>query len=557
MNNKKEHTTILYITIALIVILSSCVDSLNREELFYERFNYRIVLSQKPTQAELFAAEELKLFLNEIYSEPIIFNDNKTNITFFVGNANQKALNNKDFRDSSFGIFHRDNKLLFTGYDYPDVNPATDIKHCAGTVSSIYYFLTKYIGVNFYFPGENGYEFKKNPPLIFKGSSDVPEPSFIVRGISVKNSSYTTEENILFFRRLLGNVPFWAKKDYYYFYLNRWKTRFENSHPEYLGMYNGKRYGGKYPYHLPCFSNPAVIKQSVDDIINILNEDSTIRTIRIFADCPLQFCGCEKCMAMEERKYIGETKENGEMVYGIAKKIMDEVHKSKPNIQLLVQTKLYTNSGSYFKPPKLVTMGSQCTILHLTRRNRMPVSNHTKEVEIAKEWLKDSVRIALKSYERYPEAKDYPLIKPHLDRDFFKMFVDIAQGTTDSEASDKVPYSFSALGQYLQMKMLFDINIDLDKEIEKFCSFAYPGADKEMVNFYNYMEKIYSKRKEFSKPLLDDVYNLENLSQAMQLLDDAKTKVDFKSKYFIKIYDDFKRFYKKAESYQNSNNKSS
>ena len=551
MKKKEKHTlTVLSIAIGLVLILYSCVDLLSKGDLFYKRLNYRIIVSQEPTQIELFAAEELKYFLNEIYSEPIVLNGNKTNITFFVGDVNQKVLSKNDFRDGLFGVFYKDNQLLFTGSDSPDVNPATDFQLCAGTASSVYYFLTKYMGVNFYFPGENGYEFKKNPPLIFNESSDVPEPSFIVRGISVKNSSYTPEENILFFRRLLGNVPYWAKRDYYYYYLNKWKTRFENSHPEYLGLYNGKRSSGKYPYHLPCFSNPAVIKQSVDDILNILNEDPTIKTIRIFADCPLQFCECDNCITMPERKYIGETEENGEMVYGIAKKIIDEVHKFKPDIQLLVQTKLYTNSGSYFKPSKLVTMGSQCTILHLTRRNRMPLFNHTKEVEIAKEWLKDSVTIVLKSYERYPEAKDYPLIKPHLDRDFLRLFLGIATGTTDSEASTKSPYSFSALGQYLQMKMLFDINIDLDKEIVKFCTFAYPGAQNEMVKFYTYMEDIYSKRSEFSKPLLDDVYKFENNTKAMNLLDQAAGKLNSESVYFDQLHNDFLKFHEEALRYK-------
>ncbi|NPA36092.1 MAG: DUF4838 domain-containing protein [Chlorobi bacterium] len=530
-------------------MLSTCSVPLKNGNVYDKRLNYTIVVPQEPSQTELFAAEELKNFLNKIYSKSISINGKNDDITFFIGKVvpGKKAGNN--FKEGEFGIFRDGNNFTFSGFDDKDADPTGSIKLCTGTLSSVYYFMTKYLGVKFYFPGSNGYDFKKDQPVYFKDKSDIPRPSFVVRGISIRNSSYTTNQNILFFRRSLGNIPYWAKKDYYYFYLNKWKKRFEKEHPEYLGMYNGKRCSCKFPFHLPCFSNPDVLKITVNDILNVLENDLSIRTVRLFADCPLRFCMCDNCMAMPERKYIGETKENGEMVYGIVKKIMDKVHEVKPDVQFLVQTKIYTSAGSYYNPPHLVKMGPYCTVLHLTRRNRIPVFDHSHEVAVADAWLKDSVKLVLKSYERYPEAKDYPLIKPHLDQRFFKLFENKALGTINSEASEKVPYSFSALGQYLQMKMLFDINTDLDDEIRKFCAFAYPGAAEEMVRFYNYMEEIYSKRCEFSKPLFDDVYKFENLQISMDILNCAVDKVSPDSFFFDQLYNDFIKFYEKSKRF--------
>ncbi len=540
--------------LVVYLLLTGCND-LSQRKVLYERLNYKIITPVHPTRVQMFAAEELNSFLKKTYSKPVKINGETKDIEFIVGVDNANIPEELKKQGEEFGVFVNDNSILFAGYDDKDVDPEKNYKGRAGTLNAVYYFLTKYTGAEFYFPGDSGYLLKHDPAIEIKSNYDIPSPSFEVRGISIRNKEYTKEENILFFRRLLGNIPYWAKKDLYYYYLGKWKKRFVKTHPEYLGLYNGKRYSGKYPYHLPCFSNPAVMRQSINDIIDAIKSDPTIRTVRIFADCPLQFCQCENCKAMPERKFIGETKENGEMVYGIVKKIMDGVHKLYPDIQFLTQTKLYTQSGSYFNPPRLVNMGRQCTVLHLTMRNRVPGFDHSKEVEVAKAWSGDSVRLILKSYERFPSAGTFPVIKPHLDQKFFKLFKGIALGAVDSDASVKVPYSFSALGQYLQMKMLFDIDVDIDKEIAEFCEFAYPGAAEEMTSFYSEMESIYSKRKDPYKNMLDDIYCIDNLKKPMQILEVAAGKVNAGSEYFKRLYTDFSNFYRLSEEYCASKNK--
>ena len=522
-------------------------------QVLQQRLNYQIIVPDSPTQAQRLAASELKKFLKLIYSKPIIFNGKNNKLKFFIGSDNKKQYQNfkkLPVKPSQFGILRQQNSFLLTGYDAPGVKPDKSYRHSAGTCTAVYYFLTKYLGVNFYFPGDNGYAVSKNRPLNFTVDSDIPQPTFTVRGISTGINGYTSVEGIIFFRRLLGNIPFWAKHDLYYLYLYKWKKRFESSHPEYLGLYKGKRYSGKYPYCLPCFSNPAVIKQSAADINAAIKANPHIRTVRIFADCPFQFCQCKKCKSMPERKYIGETKENGEMVYGIIKKIMDEVHKSYPEIQFLTQTKIYTGSGSYFKAPQLIKLGSQITVHHLTRRNRLPNIDYSQEIALTEAWNKNGVKIVLKSYERYPAAKNYPLIKPHLDQNFFKLFAGKVTGTFKSEATKKSSYAFSALGQYLQMKMLFNININLNEATGKFCEFAYPGAEQEMIAFYSEMESLYSKRKQYGTPMLNDIYRADKLAKAMRLLEAAAKKVKPDSQYFTSLLKEFKLFYQQAVAAQ-------
>ena len=486
-----------------VILTTILILNLHAENIIEERLNYKITLPDNPTKTEQYAGEELKIFLHKTYTTPITLNNSTNSITFFIG-IPEKYKKHKFAEAISpehpFGIFRDNNNIIFYGHDDPDINPSSTYKRQAGTLTAAYYFLNKYMHTDFFFPGKNGYSISTNQPIIFTESNDIPTPSFELRGISLQNRGYTKKESIRFFRRSLGNIPYWGRHDYYYIIHNKWKKRFGETDPEYFGLYNGKRDSGKYPYHLPCFSNPAVIQQITSDIISAIEANPNMKTVRLFADCPVQFCQCSNCMMMKERKYIKETKENGEMLYGIVKKIMNEVHKTYKDIQFLTQTKTDTGSGSYFKPPVLTKLGQQCTVEILVTR-AIPYAKHDTEIELAEKWKIDNAKLVLKSYERYSSFKNYPIIKPHLDQNFFKLFTNKVKGTRYSGTTKNVPYSFCALNEYLQLKMLFNININIDKETEKFCSFAYPGATEEMILFYRKMESLFSEIQNISTPM--------------------------------------------------------
>lgn len=540
-------------SILILTLVLGCLISHNllAEKIIEQRLNYQIILPNNPTKVQCFAADELKRFLHETYSRPIKLNGTTTDLTFVVGTSAvevNSAFIKLSAMKKRFGIFRHENRFLFTGDDFPGLNPTSTPRRQAGTLTAVYYFLNKYVGVNFFFPGKTGYTLAPNKTIKFTVMEDIPSPSFTVRSVSMQNQGYSKQESTLFFRRLLGNLPYWSRHDYYYTFLYKWQKRFAKKHPEYFGLYAGKRVSKKYPFHVPCFSNPAVMKQVTDDIVALIKANSSIKTIRIFADCPIQFCQCEKCLALPERKYIKETKQNGEMVYGIVKKIMNRVHKIYPNVQFLTQTKQYTGSGSYFNPPVLTKLGAQCTVELLVNR-ALPYFDHSNEVKLAEKWQQDGAKLVLKSYERYSIFKNYPIIKPHLDQQFFKLFLGKVAGTRYSGTTKKTPYSFCALNDYLQLKLLFNINTNIDAEMAKFCAFAYPGAEKEMVAFYRKMEELFAKLQNRSQPLLDTIYTADKLSQPMQLLDRAAKKVNPNSKYFQRLYSDFKKFYTKAKAH--------
>jgi hypothetical protein len=156
----------------------------------------------------------------------------------------------------------------------------------------------------------------KNLPVLFAEKSDIPSPSFDLRGFSLKSKEFTSEEMKIFFRRSLCCIPAWGHQGLYYIFMYNWKKRFWTTNPEYFMMRDGKRVSEKYPLHIPCLSNPDVIKQTAADIIEKINAKPSIQTVKIFCDAPIYQCQCSRCKASKERKLAGHDEDSGEEMYG-------------------------------------------------------------------------------------------------------------------------------------------------------------------------------------------------------------------------------------------------
>ncbi len=520
--------------------------SLFAAETVAERLNYKILTGNNPSAVCKTAASELAGILGKTYDKPIKLNGSDKEIVFFVGvsgEAIQAGFTDQPEIKDKFGVFRIDRNFLFHGFDDSDTDPEKNIRGQAGTLLAVYYFLTHYAGTQFFFPGENGYSVNKEKEIIFTADRDVPEPSFTLRGFSLKTGEYPYRERAIFFRRMLCSIPVWAQMDVYYVYLNNWKKRFFAEHPEYFMLRNGKRISENYPDHVPCFSNPDVIKQTVADISDILNQDPSKKTVKIFCDAPINLCECDPCKAMPERKIVGDGTNVSESVYGFQKKIADLIHQTHPDVNFLTQTK----GHSYYEPPKLVNLGDRFTVNILASPHQTDVKHQAFAIETAKKWQDAGVRTLIFGYPRYDDipTKNMPVITPHFTKEYLKAFQGFTSGTATSELNNN-PYSFSALNQFVQARLLFDLDADTDKLIKEFCTFAYPGAENEMIRFYAEMERLYRDRKDVHYDPLCDIYSSENLQKPLRLLDDAAGKITDNRIFFEKLQGDFKVFYERS-----------
>lgn len=529
----------------LVVCLSFCAISSFAGQITTKKSNYKIIIPDNPSKVCLLASSELSVMLEKTYdAAPISFNGSSEPIVFYVGVSGEAIL--AEFADlpdihGKFGVFKKGRNILLYGWDDEGIDPEKSISGEAGTLLAVYYFLNKYVGTTFYFPGENGYAVTKNQAITMNDESDIPSPSFVLRGFSLKTKEYSQTEKLTFFRRSLCSIPRWGQNDIYYVYMNNWKKRFMASHPEYFMLKGGKRISERYPYHVPCFSNPDVLRQTAADIVEDINKNPSKTTVRIFCDAPISLCQCANCLAMPEREYCNS--DSSEAVYGFQKKIADIVHQTHPKIYFLTQTK----GHSYYKVPQLTKLGDLFTIRVLTTRHLTNINAQSFALETAKKWYAAGVRTNIFSYPRYNDkpTKNMPVITPRFTAEYLKAFNGLTSGTATSELNFN-PYSFSALNQFIQAKLLFNVNTDIDKLIREFCAFAYPGAEDEMIEFYNEMEKLYRQRQNVHLDPFKDIYHIDNLEKPMQILDSASKKIKGNTVFYNNLYADFKSFYERS-----------
>ena len=71
-------------------------------------------------------------------------------------------IRNKELAKTLFEVSRNKRKFIFSGYDTINSSPEITYRGTTGTLSAVYYFLNKYVGITFFFPGKNGYQFTKN-----------------------------------------------------------------------------------------------------------------------------------------------------------------------------------------------------------------------------------------------------------------------------------------------------------------------------------------------------------------------------------------------------------
>ncbi|MBE6380991.1 MAG: DUF4838 domain-containing protein [Lentisphaerae bacterium] len=504
--------------------------------------NWHIVLPEKATGIEKLSAGELKLHLQKSYSRPAVFNGSvPEKITLFVGLSDEAVT--AGFNDvipaeelpGKFGIYRKGNNLLFIGVDTE--NGRIDrLKDQCGTLSAVEYFLQKYVKVKFILPGANGIKYSGDPAVEFAAEQDCPTPAFEVRCFQRIGKGLNLADGSLYFRRRLGNAPGYAVQDYYYCFLNNWNKRFQHK-KEMFALHEGRRVNGNYPRHFPCLSHPDVIPQVVSDVSAALDKNPRIKTIRFFADAPVKICECEQCADSPVGKLV-QGSDHSELVYSLLCKLARELQKKDPELWFHTHTK----GTSYYQPPQTEKLPPNIVMFVLTGFFEEPdYAAVRRQCQI---WQQAGATVMVKGYPRAPWMKDYPIMNPHFIAGFFKNTQGYSKGSIMCEGRPNVPYTFSALNNYVHSAVVFDTSWNVDSLIREFCEFVSPGSADELEKFYNSMEKLLENASFTAEPLRNCYISFRLKTPRMHL--DNALKKDPGNQFLQQLSADFAAFEKVA-----------
>jgi hypothetical protein len=236
-----------------------------------------------------------------------------------------------------------------------------------GVLFGTYAFLEEYVGIRWFFPGEDGEYCPNLPVLRINGLDDLQEPSFERREVhfsKIKGRGKTLDTWNWIARNRMQSQFYPEQREEYekrgaseigggHILYRMVPGELFNNHPEYFAMYNGKR----QKYHTgqdniyenirsqPCLSNPNVKTLVTDYMINWFKKNPDGEFL-LDANDYSRFCECDKCVAMdpkeeEKLQYVVSTR-----WFTFVNEIASRVWSVYPNAQ--IRTRAYAR---YRIPP--------------------------------------------------------------------------------------------------------------------------------------------------------------------------------------------------------------
>ena len=507
----------------------------------FDRGERRIKISaakEKVSQAEIviaertpiltFAAEELQRFLKEgaavdaqIVSEPsgdklsLILGDNE-----FSRGA---GLDVSKLASEGYFIKRIGSNLYLAGVDSKTIDPRNNpwkMWMRRGTLSAVYDFLERFVGVRFYFAGKYGTIVPENKGMMLPAQIDIMErPDLIDRANYSGFGSKWYEKSDTYASGIKGNnlnfirqryaerhIPFGHGLDY----IDLIK-RFGNTHPEYFALTtDGRRYKEADHVHPGniCF-NSGVVDEIYQDVKAFLTgKTASSRGIGHwsvnFGSYPfvsvmpvdwLYWCCCAKCAktAKGARIYQTSDKDAQAVSNAVWKYTVDIANRLKSeNINGTVTQMAY---GALKRLPECEIPENVSVQLAV---NGMGLPAHwDSDVELLKKWTKKfNGKIAIWTYPgkhmSKSELKGVPAMMHRETGKYLKHVRDYIYGCfLESETDFEI---FHYLNYYTFAKVSWNLDTDVDKLLDEHYKLMFGAGAPWMKKFFDELEELWCKK---------------------------------------------------------------
>lgn len=293
--------------------------------------DYVILVDKQALETPKFAAQELQNYLYKVSGVklPIVNSQVKGGKLINIGkNSFTKALglSLKKVKPEGFIIKTVEDTLVLMGKDTPGDPKSIHWRFApqTGTLYAVYTFLEKYLGICWFMPGEIGEVVPKTKIVSIPKINLKEEPSFISRRIGYlgrynkKLGKFNRKEDLIWSRRNKCGWSLSTQFSHNWWYVlplshKQWPSWFKKKrklyypeHPEYFALVNGRRTssysvgrnGGQV-----CTSNPEVVKIFIEAAKDYFKKNPDVPMFSISPNDGGRFCECEKCRALDVKKY--------------------------------------------------------------------------------------------------------------------------------------------------------------------------------------------------------------------------------------------------------------
>ena len=512
--------------LVLIVVLSVCIDC--RTAGAGNTHITRIVVPAHASPAETHAAGELVKYINRMTGQtlPLLFEgDARDNGRAIILGRTRDNLTTHN--PDSWPL-----DTIYIGYGTGDI--AIMGQGAQGTLFAAYEFLRDQ-GCRWYMPTEIGEHIPQRQYLDLPDKPKTHTPSFwdrgwyivptndriIFNGWAVRNGvnclsgNYSTVEyspELGYGRqKCMGHnlTTFVPSGNHPYARVEKVREMFA-AHPQWYPVVNGKRTwmykDGRYVQ--ACLSNPEVVQETARHVIEYFRQNPRSVSYSIgHNDEPTYWCECEACLAMDGTGSTWKANDlydayprNPQCKNGpgsmssryvkFANQVARIVAKECPGKYIS-----FFAYGSTHTPPRDPnwTLESNVIVEYADSGTcyRHAVDDPACQInaELA-EWLGGwTSRAKVTCYHYPPMGSNFDL--PTIFTHSFKRYLGYLKktGVIGLAGENQGTWGGSALFHYLEARLLWDIDTDVDKLVQEFCRDMYGPAAPAMESFYNTFEQ--------------------------------------------------------------------
>ena len=444
-----------------------------------------IVLSPQANDAERYACDEFIKYIKEMSgAELAVIDKPREGNNIFIGQTIAKDIVDFDFstlKADGIYIYCKDNKLVLAG------------EGLSGNIYAVYHFLDEYLGVKYLTPTDD--YIPKNPSISVKDINYSYAPPFYSREsfyhafwyspefclktgnnghYNYVNEKYGGHHIIVNF---CHNIVFILSPD-----------KYGKEHPEWYALWGGQRTLHPLYFQL-CLSNKEMVQELTKNTLELFeqNPDADIVDLSI-ADCGI-YCTCPECTKLTEK--YGQSGALLTVINAVA----DEVKIKYPD--KFVETIAYAHVT---KAPKGGIVPRDNVIIRLCNiasdfSKPLDAPQNASYLEDIKDWKKISKQLFYWSYiiEFGNNVLPYPTFE--LINKNHKILRDNGVVGVFDEGDDGNPAAagLERYKMYIDMKSLWNPDLDFDKESKAFMDAYYGPAGGDMFDFMKLSCKVFEK----------------------------------------------------------------
>jgi len=468
-----------------------------------------IVIPEKASKTERFAAEELKSYLSRITGKTpgIVTSEVPNQPSIILGRHDKnQELNWADLSPDEFIIEVKPERIQIVGGMKPSVfdKSGREYPQERGTLYGVYELLEK-LGVRWYRPEPWGENVPTLSNIEIPAGRQKHSPAYPYRsGLNIYcyNADATLQQHemaALWATRNRMNTNMWTPPEYGGYYRHGFyhsyiyyvpSSKYFKTHPEYFALIDGKR-SSDVNAQL-CLSNPDVFKLIIDGIVKNVEEDPNTGVVSLDPNDLALWCQCEDCKAMDDpnsKDAYGISMSNRVVKFNnqVAKEIATRLPGVKVGWLAYNRHALRPSQADTIEPNTMVQIAAFAGAYSDFSRTL-----HDKESKPNQQFLKiisdygKLTEIGVYEYwSDYAWPGPLPLMNVMLDR--LKHYRDYNVKSVYSEMHPG--WGPQGISHYFYTRLLWDPNRDISAELEDYYRNFYGPAAAPMKAFHEKVEE--------------------------------------------------------------------